>query len=303
VVLYYPVLRQGFIVSAGRQYKREAAEAIAARLADESPAMLDAIAVSLEQDPTRRANGASLGAAKKRPASLRPSPTLVVDFPAFRARLARFKVELRSCVTVCVDHKQSKIWTRANLLSPDVREAEVNDLFNTFEKAACDVNEGILAEYRRVLREMSEESVSLTKAYELSVRTVSHGKAFVEDYIDEVFGAGNFNGVDDDLKKKVAKAIKSIDSRFADMPGVTTEDTKENAQRRQIGFVGIRSPLTSDSGFPLHQVRLVYAMEYDDQKAKMAGFGFDPYLRDVKPNTSLSHVASANVATEYGGLF
>ena len=302
-LLYYPVLRQGFIVSSGREFKRGAAEGIANCLAERSSSMLETIADAFRRVEGRAANGSSLRAARARQASLRPSPTLVVDFPAFVGKIGSTKVQLRSCVTVCVDHKQSKIWTRVNGNSADISESEVNSLFNLFESAACDINEGILSKYRSILAEMTDEKISLEKVYEISVRTVSHDEAFVEDYIEEVFGAGNPASVAPALKKKVERAIKSIDARFASVPGLSVEKTGDKRSRRQIGFIGVRSPVGPDANFPLHQVRLVYAMEYDDRRASMAGFGYDPYLREAGPNTSLSHVASANVAVEYGGLF
>lgn len=307
-VLHFPVLRQGFIVGSVTRYSRETAEEIARQIAVATPAFIASTVTALHGSALGHIDSSQADDAAAHESSLRSVGTMVVDFPAISASIGDTQVEIRSCVTVCVENHQSKIWTRVNACDSNSRipDDQTDALFDRFENAARAINEALMAQYSSVLAEFASLRTPLAKTYELNVRTVSREEPEIDRYVTEVFRHGNYDSVDEETRNLVTQSIRSIDSRFSEVPTPTpitlvTEDGP--AKRRQIGFVGLRMPNSEEAGFSLHQVNVVYALEYGRNRADLSGVGYDPYLEMANSRSSLSHVASANVAVEYGSIF
>jgi hypothetical protein len=298
-MLHFPVFRLGYVVGSD-PIGIETAEEIAQTVLNGDDRVRAAMLELIEDNPrcTLHSNW------ERSKTSTRRTPAIIIDFSTVDATIDDRRVEIRSGVTVCIEHKQSKCWTRINAMDKDVDRAEVDPLFDSFETVARAVNDRVLDMYRGFIRETLGKPLPLEKVYELNVRTASQSDDWIEDYFRKVFSEHDTDGDIDDLKAKLDQVLRTMNSELEVIPDPTEVIERDGEKIRQVAVIGARNPIYSEAVFPPHSGHAIYVLKYDRTSANFTGVGYDPYVdQGVRFQESLSHVASSNVAVEYGGLF
>lgn len=303
-MLQYPVLRLGFVMASGRAIQNRTAEKIAVAILGNADEFRQAIIDCIERD-----SGARVAA--RQPDSKegdwmprsRRTPAIIIDFPSVDAVLDGRNVQIRSCLTICVNHKQSKCWTRINARDPSVGEAEADALFDSFERLARLVNDDISQLYTKYIYKALGRRIPLSKFYEINVRTASKNDNWVEEYFQSVFSSREIEKDISKLKVKMNKVLLKMNSELTKIPAPAEVIELRNKKTRQIGMSGLRERIYSDAELLPHRVHAVYVLEYGSSSANFTGVGYDPYSDKVSFQDSLSHIASGNLAVEYGSLF
>ena len=242
----------------------------------------------------------------KKSASLRINPTIVIDFPSIKCIIGQYNIEIRSCLTVCTDNKQSKCWTRINFLDRNLPENIIDKIFDCFEEIANHIHDQIVMEYKETIKkELNRKRIHFEKIFTMDIRTVSGNDVFFEKYFNKIFNRPTEAHADKHDQEKIAKFLKVINSDISNIPPPYAKSSARRSKPRirQIGFSAPRSASMDDKKSEIDSVNVVYLLKYDDKKASFTGVGYDPMFDKVGSLESLSHIASASVAVEFGGLF
>lgn len=317
VSLQFPVFRQGIVLSSKFSLSRETALRIANRIFDDSAAYVDRAINGIESASKTPSSKKILGLPiqdssndkillQNKPASLRINPTIVIDFPVIERKIGNYNIEVRSCLTVCTENRQSKCWTRINLLDKNISKNDLDEIFDAFEEIANHIHCQIIIEYKNTIKsELHREKIHFEKVFTMDIRTVSGSDVFFDNYFNKVFNHPTESSTDKHDRDKIAKFFKIINSDIENIPALHSKSNacSTKSRVRQIGFSAPRSTPTNDRKSEVDPVNVVYLLKYDDKKATFTGIGYDPMLDKVSSLESLSHIASASVAVEFGGLF
>ena len=294
-MILFPVLRSGTIVKSSSNLRRPTALRVAENIYSDAPIFAGAIVGVFAEYGATHLPSASTEADIP---SVRVWPTIVVDLPILRVSFQNSTFQARSCITVCVDDRQSKCWTRINSEDHECNSADLLRLFSTLEDIAEKINSRLIEIYQKSISKISKRPVKLSRDYDIVVRTISDDDDTVSKYFNSEFIPNSKSSI----SVKELSAIQSMVS-LLDSPAAVKRAGQNPESKAEIGFSSLRQSIGENGELFSDVIEAIYRIRWNKRRAIFSGVGHEPRPNSVSVKSSASYIASANVAIEYGSLF
>lgn len=306
--LHHLVFRQGHVLASNRKLSYVEAIDIARDVKDNIEAAIRDIAAVLRSYATdaeaelRILNGDTIGTAR-----VQKGNTVQVDFPVIEFFFNGETYETRTVVTVCVEERQSKCWTRVSMRDNEDDYPMAAKIFEELEALAARINRTVITWYDGRIKAGVGAQYGVEIDYTMNVRTASGDDVRFDKYFAKVFEERPVPADGDWLviKEEVTKALTNINPN---VPHAIRNADDNGKSYRRFGIATQRSnPLVVDyevdDPIDSETVNAIVSVEYDDNKAEFTGIGYDRLWEKESSPITTSSLANRSIAVEYGALF
>ena len=307
--LHHLVFRQGHVLASERKLKFEEASAIAEDIEDNAHIAIDAIIGALTD--YAKTCGTALTVSNRDeigPAKVRKSSTIQVDFPAFEFAYRGHRFETRTVVTVCVEDKQSKCWTRVSMRDDEADYPEAAADFEQLETLASQINAVVVEWYDGKIKSGVGQEFGVEVDFTMNVRTASGDDESFDDYFRRVYERAA--GTEDEKMKAVSQEItRTLQIMNPNVDHSKIRGEVDGDKYRRFGVATERPTPISEvetdeyDGSDSESVNAIVSMKYNDNTAEFTGVGYDRFFNSNSSAFTLSSLASRSIAIEYGSLF
>lgn len=297
--VFYPVYRRGDVLFSETVLARDEAKRVGTQIRDRA----DAIQAKFIDDLSECQGITNCQQVPDGKSVIRVTPTIIIDFPRMTFTVDNFDVEARVAVTVCVAQKQSKIWSRFNLLNSEAQQITSEQFEIFFSKVACVADRlatHVKDKYEVILQD-HKPGMKLRHDYLMEIKSANADDQAVEDVYDRQFSGAFPKKVPESMLAKVETAMRLIDPQLSKLNLETRED--KSSVQQFVGYEFFREIGIKDEHIHPDPLHLVCQVEVRDDGAKFVGVGYENNGEKYPPTKSLAHIGSSAICSEAGDWF